>query len=402
MEKLWHIVRLILGLAVMGAAAGWVLVRWWRKSEDRPSLLVKWAVTLLDLLFLLFVAAPLVAEGGYAGAFGGIPMVAVAGLVLAVIWTEDIAGWVGRKFGQLYDGGDLVADPEPFFSIAEARRKQGKPADAVAEVVKQLERFPTSFRGLMLLADIQARDLHDLDAARLIIGRFINQPGHTPKNVAYALTQLADWELALAKDPDAARVAFEEIIARFPESPEAHQAHQRIARLASPEFLQTERPPIALLRSEERLGLRPDFTGLKTPPPNPNVRIAALVSQLERYPQDNQTREELALAYANDLDRVDLAAGQLEQLIAQPHAPAPHIARWLNLLADLQLRERGNPETIRRTIQRIVDWFPDTALAEAAQRRLATLERELRSKNESQAVPLGSPADLRLGLKMKR
>ena len=411
METLWHIVRVILGLAVLGGLVAWGLRCWWRRSEDRPGLAVKWGVTLLVLVFLGVLVIPEIQSqpGGEMAAMGtavfGALALAVSGLVLAIIWTPNITEWFGRKVGQLYDGGDLPADPEPFFSIAEARRKQGKPAEAVEELVRQLERFPTHFRGLMLLADIQARDLHDLDAARLTIGRVINQPGHTPRNITFALTQLADWELAVAEDPAAAQAAFEQIIERFPDTPEAYHAHQRIARLASPEFLAARAAPrtLNLPHSEERLGLRADFTGIKAPPaPDPEARITELVERLNAYPNDDHTREELALAYANALGRTDLAGEQLEQLIAQPNAPVSRVARWLNLLADFQLRERRDPAIVRQTLQRIIDRFPENALAEAARRRLATLGRETRAKEESQAVPLGPPVDPHLGLKTKR
>ncbi len=411
METLWHLLRLILGLAMLGGLVAWGLRCWWRRSEDRPGLAVKWGVTLLVLVFLGGLVLPEIRSepGGEMAAMGtaifGAVALAVSGLVLAIIWTPNITEWFGRKVGQLYDGGDLPADPEPFFSIAEARRKQGKPAEAVEELVRQLDRFPTHFRGLMLLADIQARDLHDLDAARLTLGRLINQPGHTPRNITFALTQLADWELSEAKDPAAAQAAFEQIIERFPETPEAYHAHQRIARLASPEFIAARAAPraINLPRSEERLGLRADFTGMKAPPvPDPEARIAELVERLNAYPNDDHTREELVLAYANTLGRTDLAGEQLEQLIAQPNAPASRVARWLNLLADFQLRERRDPAIVRQTLQRIIARFPENALAEAARRRLATLGRETRAKEESQTVPLGPPVDPHLGLKTKR
>jgi len=404
METLWHIVRVILGLAVLGGLTAWAMVRWWRASDDRPSLLVKWGATLPVLVLLGLSVVPSMQAGGLSAIFG-VFMAWFAGMVMAILWTPSLTDWVGRKFGQLYDGGDLPADPEPFFSIAEARRKQGKPAEAVEELVRQLERFPTHFRGLMLLADIQARDLHDLDAARLTLGRLINQPGHTPRNITFALTQLADWELAVAKDPAAAQAAFEQIIERFPDTPEAYHAHQRIARLASPEFVAARAAPrtLNLPHSEERLGLRADFTGMKAPPaPDPEARIAGLVERLNAYPNDDHTREELALAYVNDLGRTDLEGEQLEQLIAQPNAPVSRVARWLNLLADFQLRERRDPAIVRQTLQRIIDRFPENALAEAARRRIATLGRETRAKEESQAVPLGPPVDPRLGLKTKR
>ncbi|HRZ56333.1 MAG TPA: hypothetical protein P5525_12850, partial [Candidatus Paceibacterota bacterium] len=161
----------------------------------------------------------------------------------------------------------------------------------------------------------------------------------------------------------------------------------------------TERKPLKLTRHEDRLGLRPDFEGLKAPAPDPVARAEVLVRQLERFPLDSQAREELALVYACDFGRLDLAAEQLEQLVAQPCAPEAQVTRWLNLLAELQAREGGDVALARQTLERIIERSPESGAAEAARRRMATIGLELRAKKESRAVALGS-YEKRLGLKM--
>jgi len=45
--------------------------------------------------------------------------------------------------------------------------------------------------------------------AEITIQRFCGQSDHGPKNISYALNQLADWHLQLAKDRDAAQRALE-------------------------------------------------------------------------------------------------------------------------------------------------------------------------------------------------
>lgn len=402
MTRLWHILSQILAVASFAGLAYWILAGWWKRSHDRPGLLFRWLFTAADFLFLALVVGPLISGFDYAAAFVGVPLAAVGGVILATIWAPQITESVGRKFGQLYDGGDLEPDPEPFFSIAEARRKAGRYAEAVTELHRQLEQFPTHFRGLMLLAETQADNLHDLPAAAETIERIVNQPEHVPKNIAFALTRLADWQLKYLKDPAAARESFQRIIDRFPDSPEAHHAHQRLAHLATAEFLagHTEPRLLKLTHSDERLGLRPDFEGLKLPPPDHAARAAELVAQLERFPFDNQAREDLAALYSQAFGRVDLATEQLEQLIAQPHAPEPQIVRWLNQLAETQVKEGGDLTLARQTLQRILDRFPAGVAAEPTRRRLATLALEARAKKESQAVPLGS-YEQRLGLKPK-
>ena len=66
------------------------------------------------------------------------------------------------------------------------------------------------------------------------------------------------------------------------------------------------------------------------------------------------------------------------------------VVHWLNLLADLQIRHGAGYETVRDTLQRIVDRDPNAAPAEIARNRLARLKLEMKSRDQSQAVKLGS------------
>jgi hypothetical protein len=56
------------------------------------------------------------------------------------------------------------------------------------------------------------------------------------------------------------------------------------------------------------------------------------------------------------------------------------MARWLNLLADVQIRCAGDETAARAALQRIVQAQPGTALAANAQSRLEHLKLELRAK----------------------
>lgn len=396
---------LVKWVALLGflAAIGWVGYRIYLRSDDRPRLLGQWVFTLLDLGFIVFVVGPLFREFGYVAAFAGVPLAAFAGLVMALIWVPSLTDWVGRLFGQLYDGGTTAPDPEPLFSVAEARRKQGRFEEAEVEVRRQLELFPGNFRAQMLLAEIQAVDRQDLADATQTLEALLEQPGHAPKNLAFALTRLAEWQLRFRDDREAARATLERIVQRFPETPEAHTARQRIAHLTPPEMLAQakERPRLEVPQSDPRLGLRGETPRIKQANSDPHEVATKLVAQLEAFPDDNQTREELALLYLEGFQRPDLALEQFEQLIAQPLAPSAQVVKWLNLAADIQVSSTGDPARARETVQRIVDRYPGTPAAETARRRLLLLERELQAKKQSQVVKLGS-YEQRLGLKNGR
>ena len=89
----------------------------------------------------------------------------------------------------------------------------------------------------MLLAQIQAEDLKDLQAAELTIERLCAQPGHAPQNIVAALYAMADWHLQIGQDREAAERDLQKVIELFPESEFALGAAHRIAHLGSAEML---------------------------------------------------------------------------------------------------------------------------------------------------------------------
>lgn len=396
----------VVGLALL-AGVIWVLRSAWRQSEDRPGLAFRWALTLANLAFLVFVLGPMVAGDGRGSLVGDMAtalfagsLIGLSGLVMAVLWSPSLCDAVGKRVARLFDGGDTPPDPEPLLSVAEARRKQGRYAEAETEVRRQLEQFPGSFRAQLLLAEIQVADQRDLAAATATVMELVHQPGHAPKNVAFALTWLAEWHLKLTADRDGARAILEQIPVRLPDSPEAHLARQRIAHLAPAQMLADARarPRIEIPHSEERLGLLGETPKVPRRDSDPQEMAARLVAQLDEFPEDNQTREELAVLYAEGFQRPDLAVEQLEQLVAQPLAPAADVVRWLNLEADILLGSTTGLEPARQALQRIVDRDPTAPAAENARRRLVYIQRQAQGKKQSQVLRLGS-YEQRLGLK---
>ncbi|MBI2928796.1 MAG: tetratricopeptide repeat protein [Verrucomicrobia bacterium] len=395
-----------LTLLVVIVGGGWLLIRTLKKSDDPGRLIAKWVITAVVLIVLgVFAKRALGASGGSFAGSAGLAMViasslAVVGILLGVLWASSLGATISRWFENLYLGSGET-EPQPFYAIAEAKRKHGDYRGAVAEIEAQLRAFPNDFRGHLLLAEIKAENLQDLSGAELVIERFVSPEKGRPLNhVGYALHRLADWHLKLAQDPDAARATLERLLALMPDGEQAQVARQRLAHLPSREFLaETHEPPTkALAPHEESLGLRDDFTGLKAPVEDPATTAANYVKHLQQFPYDNEAREKLALIYARHYQRLDLAADQLEQLIAVANQPAHEVIRWLNLLADLQLKLGGDLAAARATLQRIVDGFPDSAAAETTGRRLAYLQTESKANKEGRVVKLGS-YEQNLGLK---
>lgn len=390
---------LIIAFVVLVCIVAW---RWLKGSRDTPfRLIAKWIISGLVIAFLVFGIMP-TAMGGGAGALM-VPLIAVCGLILAILWTPNITAFLARPFGNLIDGGDQEADPEPFYSIALAKRKNGRFPEALAEVRKQLERFPSDVQGQMLLAEIQADDLKDLQAAEVTIERFVAQPGHSPKNIAFALNALADWQIKYAQDVDSARATLQRIIDTFPDSEEALLASQRLSHMGDADYLlnRGNRPAIRMKPGVENVGLLKSYEPLKPVEEDKGETARQLVEHLERFPADMEARERLAMLYAEHYGRVDMAADQLEQIIAQPGQPMKNVAHFLNLLADIQVKFAADYEAARAALERIVELYPRFAAAENARQRIAHLRLELKAHENKGAVKLGE-YEQNIGLKRFR
>ena len=394
----------ILEAVVCAGLIGVVLYIWLKKSDDPARLIAKWAVTAVMVGITWWVAASKIAASGggldYGTAFVVVIACAICGVVLGITWGSEIGGLLGKPLASLYDGGDVEVTPAPFYSIAEARRKQGKYAEAVAEIRKQLGRFPGDFAGTLMLAGIQAENLNDLPGAQMTIERLLNEPDQPPANLSLALNRVADWQLKHGQDPDSARATLERIVEMFPETEQAYLAAQRIAHLTTPEMLADKNEPhrIKLGQYQQNIGLLREPAAVGPPTEDPGIVASNLVKHLEQHPRDGEARERLALIYAEHYHRVDLAVDQLEELLAQPNLPTKQAVHWLNLLADLRVRRAGDVTAAREALQRVVDLFPGSAAAENAKHRMAHLQLELRSGKSSQVVKLGS-YEQNIGLK---
>jgi tetratricopeptide (TPR) repeat protein len=402
MERTGELIR---GLALLGIFIVLVCVvawRWLKGSKDEPAVLVmKWIASGLVIAFLLLGVMPGIMGGG-----GGallIPFIAVCGIILAILWTPNITAFLARPFGDLIDGGSQEADPEPFYAIAIARRKQGKYQESIAEIRKQLDRFPNDVTGQMLLAEIQAEDLKDLDVAHATVERFVAQPNHSPRNILYALNALADWQIKLAQDVEGARQTLERVLEMFPDSEEALLASQRLSHMGDADYLLSRgnRAPIAMKAGVENVGLLKTYEPLKPVEEDKAATAQKLVAHLERFPADNEAREQLAMLYAEHYGRVDMAADQLEQIIAQPGQPTKHVAHCLNLIADVHIKYAGDYEAAKQALERVVELYPQFAVAENARQRIAHLRFELKAHDKKDAIKLGE-YEQNIGLKKFR
>lgn len=380
---LFVFLKVIVILAGTLFGGGWLFWRAFKNSDDPARLLVKWIITVGVVVLLLMV----VPKVGPFSPLGGVFL----GGILVVLWARDICALVGTPLGNIIDGGQQEFQARAFYSAAEKFRQRNQFPEAIAEVRKQLEKFPNDLGGQMLLAEIYANNLQDLQSAEVVVQKILQQPEHSPGQIAGALHALADWHLKLAQDPDSARLALEKIIERFPASQWAQTAAQRIAHLGSVDSLLAnhERPAIALKHFDPYRSLK--MTPVRAEPSAPDAETQAndCVKKLEQHPFDTEAREKLAGIYAYDYHRLDLATEQLEQLISQPNQRPRQVAHWLNLLAELQIKIANDVSAADKTVRRIVELFPGSALAEQANMRLEYLRLESKRNVPTQNLKLG-------------
>jgi len=372
-------------LSIVGLACLiWLMVRTLKRAEDPAKVLFKWAFSIPFVLVCFWVA-------GRASIYGPILIVAM-GVVLSIMWTPHISELISRPLTSLYDGGNEPPEPKPYYSIAQARRQRRDFLQAVVAVREQLAKFPNDFEGVMLLAGIQAEDLQDLPSAEITLNHFCDQPNPPPKQFAAAMNQLADWNIKLEQDFDSARGALERISARFPDTELSLAAAQRVAHLGGTEkvvLASLDRQPMAVPEGVKNIGLLHSSEHLRPEEADPTKLAAAYVKHLEQHPLDTEAREKLAVIYAEHYQRLDLAEGELNQLIDTPNQPAKRVAHWLNLLADLQIQQGADYDAVRGTLERIIERFPDFAAGELARARLGRLKLELKGRKETSGVKLG-------------
>ena len=166
-----HIAGIVLDALLKVVGAGgvvWLVIRSLRRSDDRPRLIFKWLLSAGMIGGLAWIYHRYIADTNSAiVAFLGVALGGMTSLMLFVVWRNSVVAIVARPFEAMYTGGGEEAEPKPFYSIARARQKQGKYEAAIAELRKQLQRFPADVEGQLFLAQIQAEDMKDIPAAEV-------------------------------------------------------------------------------------------------------------------------------------------------------------------------------------------------------------------------------------------
>jgi hypothetical protein len=355
-----------------------------KKTDEPLKILIKALVT-FPLVYYSFHVA-------HAMGPNGLFVVMIGALIVAIIWAPHLGDLVAGPLMGLFDGGSESPEKRPLYSTALAKRKKGDYQGAINEVCRQLQQFPNDFEGTMWVATIQAEDFHDLPAASNTLEGFCNRPDTTPKRAASARMALADWYLQINADVELAEMTLRRILARNPDTEFAPLVEQRLAHLvgARDNILEQQRlDNIAVPAGVKNMGLLDSPTGVLRSEKNMEDMARGFLAHLQEHPNDTEIREKLALLYSRDFNRLDLAALELEQLIGQPGGSSRQISGWLNLLATIQIEHGVGLDSVRATLERIPEFFPNLSFAETARRRIELLNNEFKGQKKTSTVKLG-------------
>lgn len=394
---------LIFGTILLGCAAlfAWQYARHGSAGESSP-VVFRWTLT-AGLVGLFAYTVHRVGPNPVGpSAF----LLVIAGMVVSVLlmilWLPTlVAGALGPLTGSL-TGGDEKVEAKPAYFRAIALKKRGEFQAAIAAARAELSRFPGDAEGLLMIVDLLADELKDPNAALEVLRESLQTPGRSEADRAQALSRWADIQLHHLQNPEAARETLEEISREFGDSPAGHLARQRLAHLPGASGTESPAEPTRLVvkHHEERVGLLEDFGASRVAGEDPAAAADALNSHLYAHPDDWESRERLALLYAESLQEPSRATAQLERLLSQSGVPARHVARWYQLLVDLQLKAPDGIPAARSTLERMRDQFPDTPWAAQAETRLRHLGLDQKAKEAPKTLKLGQ-YEQKIGLKPK-
>ena len=393
---------------VLLAVVIYIIRRQIKNPDNEPlKVIVKWVVTLAVVAFMIHATVRANDRGALLIVF--IFLLLPGSILLGLWWTPAISDWIASPITYALTGDSRESYNKPEYGIANARRKRGQYVEAIEAIDEQLVKHPGNFDGLMLKATIQAENLGDLPAATATIQETLSDPEQLNYRLPVALNKMAEWQLAIAGDPDAARRTLQQIQTALPNSRAAQLAAQRLASLDSSE--ESESDVVDFNESYQKLveesAEKDDFTSpLELPKAIELNRqqvgeeaLQTCLHRVEMHPDSISNREELAALYLDHTKQPAMALRQYEHLLALPGTTIHQKTAWLNKLADIQVKSGESYETIRATLERVVALDPRAAPAARAQQRISYLHIELRSVNrKTKRLQLGS-YDEDLGLK---
>ncbi|MDA7657299.1 hypothetical protein N8737_01225 [Verrucomicrobia bacterium] len=367
----------------IGAFLTWGFIASFRKTNDVGGLTKKWIWTFILVGIALLINIDLLQSGGMIGGAAVPILTAFFAIFVGIIWASSWGEMLAAPLTNLFNGGGAYDRATPVYGIAEARRKRGFYEDSIAEVNKQLADFPGDLTGTMMLVDLYAKDLKRMEAAQDAVESYLEHGPHPPKNTFLALAHLADAYITHDSNRAQAQQCLERIQSLCEGTEQEMIAAQRLAHLTTEEQLKAKKEAkrVHLQPYERGLGLRSNTRDLRPKEKAPEQIANEYIQQLNEHPLDLETRENLALLYANHYQRLDMAVDQLETMITFRNQAPRQIVKWLNLMADLHIKLSGSIPDAKACLDRVCQLFPNSPHEAQARKRIHLLGREKKGRH---------------------
>jgi tetratricopeptide (TPR) repeat protein len=163
------------------------------------------------------------------------PLLAIGFLLLMAILGKLILGAGNRAASFYYAHDEDSIEVRPQYSVAEARLREGKYAEALIEFDKVLQQHPNDTTGHVRIAEILCRHFQRYDAALRQI-RLAMENQTKPETWVFLANRLADIQVEFQHDYASARDTMQQIILRYPESSYAQKARARVMAINETEL----------------------------------------------------------------------------------------------------------------------------------------------------------------------
>lgn len=168
----------------------------------------------------------------------------VGAIVLGIFAIDIVFGIGNRVAGMIFPEVDDV-EVRPQYSVAEARAREGRHQEAIAEFRKVIEKYPDDVNAHVRIAEILCNHFQRHDDAVTELRLALAKPGKD-ETWAFLANRLVDIQVEHLHDYVAARTTLQEILLRLPDTRYAEAAHARVLALNDREAHEhlPPRPPL--------------------------------------------------------------------------------------------------------------------------------------------------------------
>lgn len=175
----------------------------------------------------------------------------LGGLLIAIFFF-DIVGGVGNRMVNFIFSNSGSVELRPEYSIAEARAREGKYEEAIAEFRKVWQKFPNDVNAHLRIAEILCTHFQRYDEAVAEMRAALEKKSK-PDTWAFLANRLADIQAEYQHDFVAARETLQQILLKLPNTKYAEAAGARGRALDEREahLKSGERPRLKIRGSQE-------------------------------------------------------------------------------------------------------------------------------------------------------